>query len=117
MIPGVDPRAMKQAMKKMGMKQEDLDCSAIIMVLDDRKIVFDNPSVQKIEMMGQVSFQVSGEYSEEPLESEETVIDDESVDTVISQAGCTREEALSALSRAGGDIAEAIIMITSSREG
>jgi len=116
MIPGMDPRAMKQAMKKMGMKQIELDASTVIIVLDDKKLVFENPSVQKIEMMGQVSFQLSGDYVEESLEAETIGIDDESIETVISQTGCSKEEALNALNQKKGDIAEAIIQISSERE-
>jgi nascent polypeptide-associated complex subunit alpha len=116
MIPGVDPRAMKQAMKKMGMKQEELDASAVIIFLDGKKIVFDNPSVQKIEMMGQVSFQLSGDFVEESIEDEGTEIDEDSIDTVVSQTGCSREDAISALNETKGDIAEAIILISAKRE-
>ena len=116
MIPGVDPRAMKQAMKKMGMKQEDVDASAVVIHLQRERIVFDNPSVQKIEMMGQVSFQISGEYTVESAVSQSTEIDEDSVDTVMGQAGCTREAALEALEKSKGDIAEAILSISDGRE-
>ena len=107
---------MKQAMKKMGMKQVELDASTVIIVLDDKKLVFENPSVQKVEMMGQVSFQLSGDFVEESLEVEKLEIDDESIETVVSQAGCSKEEALKALNQTNGDIAEAIILISSERE-
>ena len=116
MIPGMDPRAMKQAMKKMGMKQEELDASTVIIVLDDKKLVFDNPSVQKVEMMGQVSFQLSGDFVEESLEAETVEIDDESIETVVAQTNCSKEVALKALNQTSGDIAEAIILISSERE-
>jgi nascent polypeptide-associated complex subunit alpha len=117
MIPGVDPRAMKQAMKKMGMKQVDLDASTVIIVLEDKKLVFENPSVQKIEMMGQISFQLTGDFVEESLESESIEIDDESIETVMSQTNCSKERAISALEETNGDIAEAIILLSDEREG
>ncbi|MFT4309921.1 MAG: nascent polypeptide-associated complex protein [Candidatus Woesearchaeota archaeon] len=107
---------MKQAMKKMGMKQEDVDASAVVIHLHGEKMVFDNPSVQKIEMMGQVSFQISGEYTVDSSASQTISIDQDSVETVMGQAGCTREAALEALEKSKGDIAEAILSISDSRE-
>ena len=109
MMPGMDPRAMKQAMRKMGMKQEDIDAQGVVIYLPDRKLVFDSPSVQRIEMMGQVSFQVAGEYREEALAA--PAVDEDSVRTVMEQAGCSEEEARSALEKTDGDIAEAIMSL------
>jgi len=111
MFPGIDPRAMKQAMKKLGMKQDDLDAKAVIIVLDGRKLIFENPSVQRIEMQGQESFQIAGSYEEVAEEESIVNIDDDSIDTVASQADCSKEEAKAALEKNGGDIAAAILAL------
>lgn len=116
MFPGMDPRAMKQAMKKLGMKQEDLDASAVIIVLEGKRIVFENPSVQKIEMQGQESFQITGSYEEVEGSSEETDIDEDSITTVSEQAGVSKEEAKSALQESNGDIAAAIMKLSGEDE-
>ena len=100
---------MKQAMKKMGVKQEELDASEVIIKLKDKQISIKNPSVSKINMMGQESFQISGEISEENLES----FNEEDIKTVVSQANCSEEEAKKALNKTKGDIAAAIIALKS----
>ena len=105
----INPKLMKQAMKKMGIKQEELDASEVIIKLKDKKIVIRNPSVAKVNMMGKDSFQISGDISEEDLEK----FDSDDVKTVVSQAKCSEEEAKKALDKTEGDIAAAIIALKS----
>ena len=112
-MPNIDPRQMQQMMKKMGIKQEDIDAEEVIIKCKDKRIIISNPSVQKVNMMGQKSYQISGEESEEPLD-EVTAEDD--VQTVIDQAGCTEEEAKQALKDTNGNIAEAILLLTAEKE-
>ena len=101
----INPKLMKQAMKKMGVKQEEIDASRVIIEGHDKKIIINNPSVVKVNMMGKDSFQISGNVSEEELEK----FNLEDVKTVVSQAGCSEEDARIALEESDGDIAEAII--------
>jgi nascent polypeptide-associated complex subunit alpha len=101
----INPKLMKQAMKKMGVKQEEIDASRVIIEGHDKKIIINNPSVVKINMMGKDSFQISGDVSEEELEK----FNLEDVKTVVSQAGCSEEDAKIALENNDGDIAAAII--------
>jgi len=100
---------MKQAMKKMGIKQEELEASRVDIYLKDKKIVISNPSVSKVNMMGKDSFQISGDISEENLEK----FSDDDVKTVVSQVGCSEDEAKKALEKTDGDIAAAIIALKS----
>lgn len=109
MFGGINPKLMKQAMKKMGMKQEELDAFEVVIKLKDKKIVIKNPTVSKINMMGSESFQVSGEVSEESL----VKFNSEDVETVVNQANCSEEEARKALEKTEGDIAAAIIALKS----
>jgi nascent polypeptide-associated complex subunit alpha len=113
MMPNIDPRQMQQMMKKMGIKQEDIDAEEVIIKCKDKRIIISNPSVQKVNMMGQKNYQISGEETEEPLE-EETAEDD--IQTVMDQAGCTQEEAQQALKDTEGNIAEAILLLTAEKE-
>ena len=101
----INPKLIKQAMKKMGVKQEEIDASRVIIEGHDKKIIINNPSVVKVNMMGKDSFQISGDVSEEELEK----FNLEDVKTVVSQAGCSEEDARIALEESDGDIAEAII--------
>ena len=111
MMPGLDPKMMKQAMKRMGISQEELDAQAVIIILEGKQLVFDAPSVQKITMQGEESFQLSGSYREEAIAAEST-IDDSDVTAVAEQAGVSEDEARRALEQTRGDIAAAIIQLT-----
>jgi nascent polypeptide-associated complex subunit alpha len=111
MMPGLDPRMMKQAMKRMGISQEEIDAQAVIIVLEDKRLVFEAPSLQRVTMQGEESFQLSGAYREEPLESL-VAIDPADVSAVVEQTGASEHDAREALERSGGDIAAAIINLS-----
>ena len=109
MIPGMDPRAMKQAMKRMGIKQEEIDDAEQVLIrCAEREIVINNPNVSKVNMMGQDTFQIAGEISERKIETA-AEISDEDVKTVMEQAGVSEEKAREAIDKAEGDLAKAIM--------
>ncbi len=64
MIPGINPKQLKQAMKQLGMKQEEIDAKEVIIKTSEKQLVIKNPSVVRINMMGQDSFQITGEVNE-----------------------------------------------------
>jgi len=107
-MPGIDPRMMKQAMKKMGVQQEDIDASEVIIRCADREIVIANPSVAKVKMMGQESYQITGDEEERPLDTKPE-ISSEDVSAVMEQANVSEEEAKAAIERNSGDLAAAIL--------
>ncbi len=111
MMPGINPRQMKQAMKRMGIQQQDIPAEQVIIRLKDMEIIIDNPSVQKVNMMGQSSYQVSGEEIVRSTSSE-PIITDEDVKTVSEQANCSEEKARKALEESNGDLAEAIMKLS-----
>lgn len=110
MIPGMNPRQMKQAMKRMGMQQEDIEAEEVIIKLKDKEIIISNPQVAKINMMGQKTFQISGEESERDIDTTPELSDDD-ISTVMEQAEVSREEAEKAILEANYDLAEAIISL------
>ena len=110
MIPGMNPRQMRQAMKRLGIQQEELDAKEVIIRLHDKEIVISNPSVSKVNMMGQETYQVVGEEHERSLSSEPDISDDD-VLTVAEQAGVSEEEAKKAIEESGGDLAAAIMKL------
>ena len=112
MIPGMNPRQMRQAMKRLGIQQEELDAKEVIIRLHDKEIVISNPSVSKVNMMGQETYQVVGEEHERSLSSEPDISDDD-VLTVAEQAGVSEEEARKAIEESGGDLAAAIMKLKS----
>ena len=111
MIPGMNPRQMKQAMKKLGMQQEEIEALEVIIRCEDRNIVFRNPNVSKVNMMGQETFQITGDYDEEGTDTSVEISEDD-IKTVMEQANVSREEAQKAIEDAQYDLADAIIRLT-----
>ncbi len=108
MIPGINPRDMQKAMKRLGMTQVDLDATEVIIKLQDKELVIQNPSVAKVNMMGQETFQISGEIVERALNNApELTLDD--VKTVMEQTGKSREIVTEAIQKHHGDLAAAIL--------
>lgn len=106
MFPGINPKQMKMAMKKMGLKQEELDATEVIIKCKDKQLRVLNPEVTKIEAGGQESFQIVGEVQEEGIEK----FSEDDIKTVVEQTECTEEEAVTALEETG-DLAEAILKL------
>ena len=107
MIP-INPRMMRQAMKKMGIQQTEIDAVEVIIKTKDKEIIITNPQVSKINMMGQETFQVIGDVHERE-KSSELEISKEDIKMVAEQAKVSEEEAEKALKETKGDIAEAIL--------
>ena len=101
---------MQQAMRQMGIKQEELDAKEVVIRLADRDITITNPQVTKVNMAGQESFQISGTIKEQ-ARSQEIEISEEDIQTVMEQTGANVKQAKVALEQAKGDIAEAILAI------
>jgi len=111
MIPGLNPRQMRQAMKKLGMQQEDIEAVEVIIRTPDKEIYFEQPNVAKINMMGQETFQVVGEYVERAI-SKDIEINEDDINTVVEQTGVSHEKARQAIKEANGDLAEAIMKLS-----
>jgi nascent polypeptide-associated complex subunit alpha len=100
---------MQAVMKQMGISQNEIPSLRVIIEKEDgSKLVINNPSVTKINMQGQESFQITGDVSEE---SEEVGISDEDINTVVEKTGCTSEQAEKVL-KSTGDLAEAILELS-----
>lgn len=110
MFPGMNPRKVQQMMKKMGMQQQDIDAVEVIIKTQDKEIIISNPSVAKVNMMGQETFQISGNVEERSVSSEPEINDDD-IKTVATQANVSEEDAKKALDENNGDLAAAIISL------
>ena len=109
MFPNMDPKKMQAAMKQMGISQETIEASRVIIERADNsggKIIIENPSVTKIKMQGQESFQISGEIGRDLLVSEEDI------KTVMGKTNSNREDAEKVLEETG-DLAESIMELSS----
>ena len=109
MFGGINPRQMHGMMKKMGISQEEIPTEKIIIEKKDgNSVIIKNPSVTKIKMQGQISFQISGDVEEI---SKEVEISDEDISTVIEKTGCSKKEAKEKLDKTG-DLAQTILELS-----
>jgi nascent polypeptide-associated complex subunit alpha len=110
MFPGMNPREVQKAMKKLGIRQEEIDAELVIIKTASKDLVIKNPQVSRINMMGQETIQVIGSITE--IEKNEKIeLSDDDVLTVMGQASCTKEEAIVALEESNGNLAEAILKL------
>jgi nascent polypeptide-associated complex subunit alpha len=108
MIPGMNPRKAAQIMKRMGISQQEIDATQVIIRTPEKELVIRNPQVSKVNMMGQQTFQVMGEVEERAISSEPEINKDD-IKTVVEQTGVSEEEAKEAIKRNDFDLAKAII--------
>ena len=112
MIPGMNPRDVQKAMKKLGIKQEEVDAQEVVIKTSDKEIVIHNPQVSKVNMMGQETFQVTGDIEERALSSDAEINEDD-IKTVMQQTGVTEEKAREAIESNDQDLAKAIMSLKS----
>ena len=110
MIPGMNPRDMQRAMKRLGIKQEEIDAREVIIRTSDKEIIIQNPKVSKVNMMGQETFQIIGQPEEHPISSEPEINEDENK-TVMQQTGATEEKVRESIKENEGDLAKTILSL------
>ncbi len=98
-----DPSQMAKMMKQLGIRTTEISASKVIIDQGDSKIIIEDPQVIRIDMKGNVMFQVSGKIREE------ISINEEDIQLVMEKANVDREKAVEALKASNGDIAEAIL--------
>ncbi len=107
MFPKINPKQMEKLMKQMGVKQEEIDAEEVIIKCSDKELIIKNPNVQKVNMMGQESLQITGEIEERSLEK----FTEDDVNTVKDQTGKSDKEVRAALEESNGDLAGAILKL------
>ena len=93
---------MSKMMKQMGVDMEDIDADKVEVKIGDKKLVFSNPDISKIEAQGQEIFQLQGDYTEE------TEVSKEDVELVMQKTEASESEAREALEN-NGDVAGAVM--------
>jgi len=110
MIPGMNPRKMKQMMKQLGMDVRPVDdVQEIVITTPGGRYVFDQAEVAIMKMQGVTTWQITGEPR---FEEGALAIPDEDVMLVAEQAGASPDEARTALEESKGDIADAIMKLS-----
>ncbi|MDR2854773.1 MAG: nascent polypeptide-associated complex protein [Methanomicrobiales archaeon] len=110
MIPGMNPRKMKQMMKQLGMDITPIEnVEEIIVKTALGNYVFPaGTEIAKMRMQGAVTYQISGEPE---FIAAPPSIPDEDIALVAEQTGTSPEAARAALIEASGDIAQAILSL------
>lgn len=103
----MDPRQLKKMMKKMGINVTEMKADRVIIESGDRRYIFNEPEISIMEVKGQKTYQITGEPKVE------IAINEEDVELVAMKTGKSIEEARDALKKANGDIAEAILSLSS----
>ena len=112
MIPGMNPRQVRQAMKKLGIQQQDIEATEVIIKTKEKEIVIKDPQVAKVNMMGQETFQIIGNAEERALQTEPEINEDD-IKTVMEQTGADEDKAKEAIQQNNGDLAAAIMGLKS----
>ncbi len=125
---GMNPRNVNQMMRRMGIEVEDIpDVTELIIRTPQRDYVFRNPSVTIMNAKGAKTYQFTGEPeiiekaagavsatgAAEQAPQAKAQFSDEDVALVAQQTGKAPEQARKALEETNGDIAEAIIKLSS----
>ncbi len=105
MFPGLNPKDLQKAMKKLGIQQEEIEATEVIIKTPAKDLIIRNPQVSKVNAMGQETFQITGTIEEIASMS----FSEEDVKTVAEQAKVSTEAARAALEKNHGDLAKSII--------
>ena len=100
----MNPKEIEKAMKKLGIKQETIEASEVIIKTKDKELVIRNPEIVKMNAMGQESLQITGK-----LEERSIGISEDDIKTVIEQAKVDYTTAKKALEKNKGDLAQTIL--------
>ena len=108
---GLNPKKMQSMMKQLGMSQDEIEVKRVIIEKEDgTKIVFEDPSVTKMNIQGSDMFQITGDFKEETQELES--FSEEDVKTVMEKTGANEEDSKKTLEETG-DLADAILKLSS----
>ena len=109
----VNSRRARRMMKQMGMKMDELgDIETIILQGPKREIVIEGAAVTSINIQGQKMYQITGGTATETKREAEIDIPEEDVLLVAQQANVSVDRARAALEDAEGDLARAILMLS-----
>jgi nascent polypeptide-associated complex subunit alpha len=108
----MDNRNARRMMDRLGINMKEVpDVEEVVIRTADREIHIVNPSVSEVNAQGNRVFQVAGEVEE--VEREKKTFGAEDVLLVQQQAGVTKEKAIAALEESDGEVARAILKLTS----
>jgi len=105
-------RNMRRMMDKMGLDMSEVpNVQEVIIKTDKKEIIIAKPSVTEMKAKDNTIFQVIAESYEEK-EREVPIFSDEDIELVCQQASVSKEQAIEALTESKGDLARAILLLT-----
>jgi nascent polypeptide-associated complex subunit alpha len=108
----MDNRNARRMMDRMGINMKEIpNVQEVIIKTADKEMHITNASVSEVNAQGNRIFQVAGEVEE--VEVEKKSFSDEDILLVQQQTGTTREKAVAALEQSDGEVARAILKLTS----
>ncbi len=107
-------RDARRVLKRMGLELKELEgVEEVVIRMKDKELVIKGAVVSEVSGKGMRSFQIMGGEIEEREVEEKACYTEEDVLLVAQQAGVSKERAEAALKEAEGDLAKAILMLTS----
>ena len=112
MLPrGMNPRQMNQMMKKLGINVKDIpNVEKVIILTEKKEYVFTDAEVTVMDAQGQKTYQVVGNPS---IANREKQFPEDDINLIMDQTGADKEEIIKILKETDGDIAEAIMKLSS----
>ncbi len=108
----MDNRQARRAMERMGINMKEIPgVQEVIIRTSDKEMHIKDASVSEVNAQGNRIFQVIGEVEE--VEVEKEAFNDEDILLVQQQANVSREKAMAALEESDGEVARAILKLTS----
>jgi nascent polypeptide-associated complex subunit alpha len=105
-------RQLRRMLDKMGLNMNELkDVEEVVIKTSQKEIFIKKPTVAELKSQDSTIYQVIGDDIEEK-EREVPKFSDEDIMLVSQQAGVSKEVAIKALTEAQGDLAKAILTLT-----
>jgi len=105
-------RQMRRMLDKMGLDMNEIpNVQEVIIKTDKKEIILSKPAVTEMKAKDNSIFQVVANGIEE-RELEVPVFSDEDIQLVCQQANVSEEQAKNALAESKGDLARAILLLT-----
>ena len=101
----INEKQLRMLMKKMNMKQEEIEAKRVVIELEDKNIIIEEPSVVKLEISGRGSYQIAGK------ERIEEKLNEEDIKLIMEKGNVSKEKAIELLKKAEGKVADALMML------
>ena len=108
----MDNRNARRMMDRLGINMKEIpNVQEVVIKTPEKELHITNASVSEVNAQGNRMFQVAGDVEE--VEVERKVFSEEDVLLVQQQTGATKERAAAALEESDGEVARAILKLSS----